>query len=52
MKKEVGWMDGLESLGKLGPPIDTLKDRFDTSVRRDVVIGYDDDEYDNTNEYE
>ena len=45
-------MDGLESLGKLGSPIDTFEDRFDTSVRRNVVIGQDDDKDDDTYEYE
>ena len=45
-------MDGLESLGKLGSPIDTFEDRFDTSVRRNVVIGQDDDKDDEANEYE
>ena len=49
MKKEV---DGLESLRKLRTPIDTLEDCFDTSVRRNVVIGHDDDKYDNANEYQ
>jgi hypothetical protein len=36
----------------LGSPIYIFEYRLNTSVRCDVVIRYDDDEYDETNEYQ